>query len=257
MYDSSRTRHHGSQRSSYRVSGRSSRIYHSESHSNLWARWAKLQRSLWTSYCLHRKTISRAQRLHSTAQVYERCLWCGTEQNGCTRFFELFQGPHPLCQACEEQLKPCSIKQEKWLDKPVYYLFEQTQSLNRLLVRLFRFQDVTPAPLFLAYSPFSVHLFQAWPLRIVGFEESDPAIQALFQDRTVRFLKEVEEKEMGKAIPYLAFSPFPLNQKEMEEILSDPDCQGLCLLTQSKEEINAFQDKNKHFFTRIFSLLIR
>ncbi len=143
-----------------------------------------------------------------------------------------------------------------WLDKPVYFLFEQTQSLNRLLVRLFRFQDVTPAPLFLAYSPLPSHLFQTWPLRIVGFEESDPAIQALFQELSVCLLKE-EEMSMGQAISYLAFSPFPLNQAEIEEILSDPDCQGLCLLTQSKEEINVYQRKNTSFLTRLFSILIR
>ena len=138
----------------------------------------------------------------------------------------------------------------------MYCLFEQTDSLNRLLVRLFRFQDVSPAPLFLAYSPLSVHLFQVWPLRIIGFEESNPAIQALFQGQTVRFFKEVEE-EIGQAISYLAFSPFPLNQNEMEEILSDPNCQGLCLLTQRKEEINALQDKNIPFLRRIFSILIK
>lgn len=150
---------------------------------------------------------------------------------------ELFQGPNQLCQACQAKLKPYPILKTKTLNKPVYVLFEQTDSLQRLLVRLFYFQDLTPASIFFAYSPCSLKFLQKNPLRLVGLEENNPAIQALFQDLPVRFLnKSFQKKIVRPSRPYLAFSVFPLTQKEMEIILKDFNCQGLCLLTQQKFE---------------------
>ncbi len=145
---------------------------------------------------------------------------------------ELFQGPNQLCQACQAKLKPYPVLKIKTLNKPVYILFEQTDSLQRLLVRLFYFQDLTPASIFFAYSPCSLKFLQKNPLRLVGLEENHPAIQALFQDLPVRFLNKIVRPSQ----PYLAFSVFPLTQKEMEIILKDFNCQGLCLLTQQKFE---------------------
>ncbi len=157
-----------------------------------------------------------------------------------------------MCQACEDQLKPCSIQKRKWLNKPIYTLFESSQQINRLLIRLFYFQDVTPAPLFLAYSPLSSRLFQKWPLRLVGFDERDPAIQALFQNRSVTFLKP-QKLEAGRTVLYLAFSPFSLTQKEIENILSDWACQGLCILTQNEEELKFTEDKEiSSFLVHLF-----
>lgn len=136
----------------------------------------------------------------------------------------------------------------KLYGKPLYTLYFQTQEVERLLRRILQAQDIQAAPIFLDQYPFPKKILSKWPLRLVGFFERDLEIQSLFQEVKVSFLSSLHLE--GYAAAYLAFSLLPLNQREIDDILSDPDCQGLCIMVQSQNEFentHRLAQKEKRF----------
>lgn len=91
-------------------------------------------------------------------------------------------------------------------------------------------------------------------MRLVGFDENAPEIQSLFQEIKVCFLSQLNSSKQN--VEYLAFSLLPLNQEEIENILSDHDCKGLCIMIQSQKEFQNILVSSKYtknsFLKKIF-----
>lgn len=255
MYNSARTRHHGAKRAGDRVSRRSSGVHQRKPDSDFRARGKKLQGSIWRRSCARFRTFKRAERLCETAQVYERCLWCATKFTGCETLETFICGEKALCEECRAMLvqwkKPSVFARRKKgrlrFVKPVHIVFEHTQQAERMLGRVLRYGDLEAAKGFLDGQKDCLTLLRKYPAALADgqFECPEEIFKAFFGAELLERQRRLSMRALkagqrgGSDFSYAAVSFFGLSQTKLNDFLHDPNCAGIWILMQKREEISA------------------